>query len=77
MKYMMWTISTIRDILSYNEHEILVGKPLDRIEKELLIIEEKKIDYSSDDFEKFFSDLLELGISLLPTTEKAIKKFGD
>jgi len=77
MKYIIWTISTIGDIFSYNEHELLVGNALDRIEKELFLIEEKEINYSKNDFNIFHSDMIEMGIAILPTTEKAIRKFEE
>ena len=77
IKYLTWAISTIRDALSFNEYNLLSGKPLDRIEKELGILEGiKENGYTKEQFEIFFSDLLELGVATLPTTEKAIKKLG-
>ena len=75
MKYLIYAITTIRDAIAYNEHVSLIGPALDRIEKELGILEE--IEYTKEQFEKFHSDLLELNVALLPTTEKAIKRFGE
>ena len=75
MKYLLWTIATIRDAIAYNEHEVLNGETLDRIEKELGVLEENK--YTKEQFEKFHLDLLELDVALLPTTEKAIRRFGE
>ena len=78
MKYLIWALSTIRDALSYNEHSILNGKPLDRIEQELLVLEEiENFEYTKEQFEKFHLDLLELNIQLLPTTEKIIKRLNN
>ena len=60
MKYLIYTISTIRDALCYNEHSSLNGEALDRIEKELFILEDiEKIKYTKKQFEKFHLDLLE------------------
>ena len=74
MKYIMYTLSAMRDIISYNEHALLIGDPLNRIEKELSIIEEKETNYSKKDFQKFHMDILNLEIALLPTTNKTINK---
>lgn len=78
MKYFVYTITTIRDAIAYNEHNVLNGKALDRIEEELNVLEEiKETEYTEEQFKKFHLDLLELDIALLPTTEKAIKRFGE
>ena len=78
MKYLTWSIGTIRDALAYNEHNTLNGKALDRIEQELNDLEEiEDTKYTKEQFEKFHLDLLELGVALLPTTEKAIKRCGE
>ena len=78
MKYLVWAISTIRDALSFNEHNMLSGKVLDRIEQELLLLEEvETTEYTKKQFGKFHAELLEMNVTLLPTTEKAIRKFGE
>ena len=78
MKYLMYAISTIRDVLVYNEHNLLNGNILNRIEKELGILEDSEhIEYTKEQFQKFHLDLLELGATLLPTSEKAIRMFGE
>lgn len=78
MKYLIYAISTIRDALSYNEHNTLNGDALDRIEKELGVLEEiEETKYTKEQFEIFHLDLLELHVALLPTTKKAVRKFGD
>ena len=77
MKYLMWAVTTIRDIIAYNEHEVLVGMPLDRIERELILIETKEAEYSKKNFMEFHKDMVDMGITSLPTTEKAIRRFGE
>jgi len=78
MKNFIYAISTIKDVLSYNDHESLNGAVLDRIEQELSILEEIEDNgYTEEEFEKFYKDLLNLNVTLLPTSEKAIKKFGE
>lgn len=77
IKYLIYTITTIRDAIAYNEHTVINGKALDRIEKELNILEEiEYMEYTKEQFKKFHLDLLELDVALLPTTEKAIRRFG-
>ena len=78
MKYFVYAIATIRDVIAYNEHDALNGEVLDRIEKELNILEEiEDTKYTKKQFEKFHLELDELNVALLPTTEKAIKRFGE
>ncbi len=78
MRYLIYTIATIKDVIAYNEHNTLNGEVLDRIEKELGILEGiKETKYTKKQFERFHIDLLELKVSTLPTTEKAIRKFGE
>jgi len=78
MKNFIYAISTIKDVLRYNDHESLNGAVLDRIEQELSILEEIEDNgYTEEEFEKFYKDLLNLNVTLLPTSEKAIKKFGE
>ncbi len=77
MKYLIWAVSTIRDVIAYNEHEVLAGMPLDRIERELLLIETKEADYSKENFMAFHKDLIEMDIPTMPTTAKAIRRYGD
>ena len=76
MKYFIYAITTIRDAIAYNEHSDLNGDALDRIEKELNVLEEiEDKKYTKEQFEKFHLELLELNVALLPTTKKAIKRF--
>jgi len=78
MKYLIYAITTIRDAIAYNEHNVLNGKALDRIEKELNILEEiEDTEYTKELFGQFCLDLLELDVALLPTTEKAIRRYGE
>jgi hypothetical protein len=78
IKYSTWAISTIGDALNYNEHNLLNGSVLDRIAQESAILEEiEETGYTEEQFKKFHLDLLEMGVALLPTTEKAIERYGE
>ena len=73
LKYVAYAVGTIRDVINYNKHKSLIGDVLKRIEKELALIEEiEEADYTEENGKKFHMDLLNMGVSLLPTTEKII-----
>jgi len=73
IKNVVYAVSTIRDVINYNKHKSLIGDVLKRIEKELALIEEiEEADYTEENGKKFHMDLLNMGVSLLPTTEKII-----
>lgn len=73
LEYVAYAVGTIRDVINYNKHKSLVGDVLKRIEKELVLLEEiEEEDYTEENYKKFHMDLLNLGMALLPTTEKIV-----
>lgn len=74
-KYFLWSFSTIRDLFSYNDLDKFTDELIELIVNEMSIMEEKEEEYSSKDFEKFFSKIVDFDpyISTLPNTEKAIR----
>jgi len=78
VKYLVYAITTIRDLLAYNEHDTLNGDILDRVEEELGILETiEDTEYTEEQFLKFHLELIEMGVALLPTTKKAIERYGE
>jgi hypothetical protein len=75
MKYVVWAIATMRDVLNYNEHSLLTGDVLDRIEGELALLEDiEDTEYTAEQYDQFNKDLIDLNMSLLPNTNKIIKE---
>ena len=77
VKYLSWFVSTLRDVFAYNYAEQLTYKQLMCLKEGLEIIYEKNIMCNKEDFEEYYSTLLESGLSLLPTSQKAIDEFGE
>jgi len=76
-KYLSWFVSTLKDVFSYNYAENITEAQLDLLKKGIEIIYEKKENCDKDSFEKYHLQLVESGLSLLPTTQKAIDEFGE
>ena len=75
-KYRCWAIMSIRDVFSYTDPKNLTLEritKLTEILKELLLIENVKRDDNLMVIEK----ILEMGLTILPVTDYAIKKFGE
>jgi len=77
VKYLSWFVSTLRDIFAYNYAEHLTYEQLMVIKQGLEIIYEKHIRCDKEAFEKYYSMLVVSGLSLLPTSSKAINEFGE
>ena len=74
-KYLIYAIATIRDVLNYNYHEDITENVIDRIEKELALIEDIEDNpYNGEMYSKFYMDLLNLKMNLLPTIDKLKKE---
>ena len=72
-KYLLYAISTIRDVFNYNYHKDLTEDVINRIEKELALIEDIEDNpYTSETYYQFSKDLLNLNMSLLPNSQKVI-----
>ena len=71
MKYIIYAISTIRDVINYNYFEDITEDVLDRIEKELAFIEDcEDTPYTEEMCKTFHMDLLNLNVHLLPTIDR-------
>lgn len=77
VKYLSWFVSTLRDIFAYNYAEQLTYKQLMVLKEGLEIIYEKNIRCDKEAFEEYYSMLVVSGLSLLPTSSKAINEFGE
>ena len=69
LKHSQWFIATLRDVFAYNEYNII---DLVLIEKCLSMYEDCEC-FTKEDYGKIHLELLESGLALLPTTDKAIK----
>jgi len=66
-KYLSWFVSTLRDVLAFNYAENITKEQLSLIKKGVEMICEKPMDCDKNSFEKYYAELLETGLSLLPT----------
>lgn len=76
-KYLSWFVSTLRDVFAYNYAEQLTYEQLMALREGLEIIYEKDIRCDKEAFEQYYSTLVVSGLSLLPTSSKAINEFGE
>jgi len=74
-KYLSWHVSTIRDVFAYNFAEVLTREHLNLLEEGIGIL--YKGDCTKELFESYHSRLLESGLCLLPTSQKAIDRYGE
>lgn len=77
VKYLSWFVSTLRDVFAYNYAEQLTNEQLIVLKEGLEIIHEKNIRCDKEAFEEYYSKLVASGLSLLPTSSKAINEFGE
>ena len=76
-KYLSWFISTINDIFLYNYISELTEEQLKLVQKGIKIIYKQRKNCDKDSFAEYHLRLVESGLSLLPTTQKAIDEFGE
>ena len=76
-KYLLWFVSTLRDVFTYNYAKSITQEQLDLLRNGIEIIYKEKENCSKEAFEEYYGELLETGIALLPTTQKAIDEFGE
>jgi len=76
-KYLSWFVSTLKDVFSYNYAETITEAQLDLLRNGIEKIYEKKENCDKDSFTEYHLQLVESGLSLLPTTQKAIDEFGE
>lgn len=70
---LLWYLGTFADIFDYNEYSQI---DLDLIARELKLIENLEKP-TREMYQKFHLRIIESGLATLPTTEKAIKKYGN
>ena len=76
-KYLSWFVSTLKDVFSYNYAETITEEQLDLLKDGVETIYEKQENCDKDSFAEYHLQLVESGLSLLPTTQKAIDEFGE
>lgn len=76
-KYLSWLVSSLKDIFTYNYAEEITETQLDLLRNGVNMIYEEQENCDKKTFEEYHLQLVESGLALLPTTEKAIKEFGE
>ena len=76
-KYLSWFVSTLKDVFSYNYAETMTKEQLGLLKNGIEMIYEKQENCDKDSFAEYHLQLVESGLSLLPTTQKAIDEFGE
>ena len=76
-KYLSWFVSTLKDVFSYNYAETITEAQLDLLKNGIETIYEKQGNCDKGSFAEYHLQLVESGLSLLPTTQKAIDEFGE
>ena len=71
-----WCVSLMRDVLDYNNAENFTKTHLGLLKKAIKLISEKGPTCSKEDYKNLHKEFLEAGIALIPTTQKAIDKYG-
>jgi len=77
VKYLSWFVSTLKDVFSYNYAETITEEQLDLLKNGIESIYEKQGNCDKDSFSEYHLQLVESGLSLLPTTQKAIDELGE
>jgi len=72
-----WCVSLIRDVLDYNNAENLTETHLGLLKKAIKLISEKGLNCNKEEYKNLHREFLEAGIALIPTTQKAIDKYGE
>jgi hypothetical protein len=75
-EYLAWYISLIRDVLDYNYAEDLTQTHLELLKKAIDLTCRKGPDCSEEDCQNLHKEFLKAGLALIPTTQKAIDKYG-
>jgi hypothetical protein len=76
-KYLSWFVATLKDVFSYNYAETITEEQLDLLKNGIETIYEKQETCDIGSFAEYHLQLVESGLSLLPTTQKAIDEFGE
>ncbi len=76
-EYLGWCVSLIRDVLDYNYPEDLTENHLGLLKNAIDLVHDKGSDCNKEDYQSLHKKFLQTGLALLPTTQKAIDKYGD
>lgn len=76
-EYLGWCVSLIRDVLDYNYAEDLTNGHLGLLKKAIDLICSKGLNCDKKDCESLHREFLEAGLALIPTSQKAIDKYGE
>ena len=68
-----WFVSTMVDVFRYNEYSII---PLDLVEKWLMAAESADT-FTKETYQKIHLEIIEAGLVTLPTSNKAIQRYGE
>jgi hypothetical protein len=72
-----WCVSLVRDVLDYNYPEDLAVTHVGLLKKALGLICDKGLDCNKEDYQNLHQEFLQAGLALIPTTQKAIEKYGE
>lgn len=72
-----WCVSLIRDVLDYNYAEKFTEAHLGLLKKGIDLIFDKGARCNKEDYQNLHKEFLQSGLALIPTTQKAIDKYGD
>lgn len=75
-EHLAWCVSLIRDVLDYNRAEDFTEIHLGLLEKAVDLMCDKGPACNKEDYQKLHKEFLEAGLALIPTTQKAIDKYG-
>lgn len=76
-RYLLWTVSVLRDVFSYNYAEDMTETQLRVVEAALGDCGQKAFMFSKSDYERVYRKMLDVGFCLLPNSEKAMAKCCD
>jgi len=76
-EYLGWCVSLIRDVLDYNYAEDLTETHLGLLRKAIDLVYDKGSDCNKEDYQGLHKEFLQTGLAILPTTQKAIEKYGE
>ena len=74
---LFWCVSLVRDVLDYNYPEDLTTNHLALLQKAVNLMHEKGLGCTKQDYQDLHKEFLQEGLALVPTTKKAIDKYGD
>lgn len=75
-EYLGWCISLIRDVLDYNYAEELTETHLELLRKAIGLVANKSAHCDRADYQSLHEEFVQAGLALIPTTQKAIDKYG-